>query len=157
MLDAECEEYGGQKKKLITLHGEITITDLSFRYDKKAPYVINGLSAHIRPGESIGIIGASGCGKSTLLRLLLGFENADEGSIYIDGCDMRELDLRSYRQKVGTVLQNTGLISGDIYSNVTVTKPGATMEEVTAVIEMAGLSKDIAALPMGLHLSLIHI
>lgn len=156
MLDAECEEYGGQKKKLTTLHGEITITDLSFRYDKKAPYVINGLSAHIRPGESIGIIGASGCGKSTLLRLLLGFESPDEGSIYIDGFDLRELDLRSYRQKVGTVLQNTGLISGDIYSNITVTKPGAALEEVTSVIEMAGLSKDIAALPMGLHTPVGH-
>ena len=122
-----------------------------FRYDKDTPYVLNGLSAHIRSGESVGIIGTSGCGKSTLIRLLLGFENANEGSIYIDGFDIRELDLKSYRKKIGAVLQNSGLISGDIYSNITITKLDATMDEVNEAIELAGLSDDIAALPMGVH------
>lgn len=151
VLNAECEEYGAGKKKPEKLNGEITVSDLHFRYDKDSPYVLNGLSAHIRKGESVGIIGTSGCGKSTLIRLLLGFENAEQGSIYIDGFDIRELDLKSCRRKIGAVLQNTGLISGDIYSNITITKPNASMEEVTEAIETAGLTDTIASLPMGLH------
>lgn len=151
VLEAECEEYGGGKKQPEALTGDIFISDLYFRYNYDTPYILQGLSAHIKPGESVGIIGPSGCGKSTLLRLLLGFEEAEQGSIYIDGFDIRELDLKSYRQKIGTVLQNTGLISGDIYSNITITKPGASMKEVEDAIELAGLSEDIAALPMGVH------
>lgn len=151
MLNGECEEYGEDKQKPEVLSGEISVSDLYFRYDKDTPYVLSGLSAHIRSGESVGIIGTSGCGKSTLIRLLLGFESANEGSIYIDGFDIRELNLKSYRQKIGAVLQNSGLILGDIYSNITITKPDATMAEVNDAIEMAGLSDDIAALPMGVH------
>lgn len=151
VLDAECEEYNTGKKKPETFSGEITVAELRFRYGNDAPYVINGLSAHICAGESVGIIGASGCGKSTLIRLLLGFEYAEQGSVYIDGFDIRELDLRNYRQKLGTVMQDTGLISGDIYSNITVTKPDASIEEVNDAIELAGLAETIAALPMGIH------
>lgn len=151
VLHANCEQRSAQKKKPQSLCGEITLSNLSFRYDKDTPYVLNGLSAHIRAGESVGIIGTSGCGKSTLLRLLLGFEKAEQGSIYIDGFDIRELDLQSYRQKIGAVLQNTGLISGDIYANITITKPNASMDEVKTAIEMAGLTETIEALPMGIH------
>lgn len=151
VLNAECEEYGAEKKAPENLNGEIAISNLYFRYDKDAPYVLNGLSANIHAGESVGIIGTSGCGKSTLIRLLLGFEKAEQGSIYIDGYDIRELDLKSCRRKIGAVLQNTGLISGDIYSNITLTKPNASMDEVNAAIETAGLYDTIAALPMGLH------
>ena len=86
-----------------------------------------------------------------MIRLLLGFEKAQQGSVYIDGFDIRELDLRHYRRKLGTVLQNMGLISGDIYSNITVTKPDASIEEVNKAIELAGLTETIAALPMGIH------
>ena len=151
MLTAECEEYGSGKKRPDKLRGDITVTDLYFRYGEDAPYVLKGLSASIKAGESVGIIGVSGCGKSTLIRLLLGFESPNEGSIYIDGFDLRELDLKSCRQKIGVVLQNSGLISGDIYSNITITKPNASMEEVDRAVETAGLKEDIAALPMGLH------
>ena len=113
--------------------------------------MIDRLSVQIRPGESVGIIGPSGCGKSTFIRLLLGFEKAESGTIYIDGLDIRELDLQYYRSKIGTVLQNTGLISGDIYSNITITKPNANMDEVQRAVELAGLRETIESLPMGLH------
>lgn len=127
------------------------MSDLHFRYDKNSPYVINGLSAHIHEGESVGIVGMSGCGKSTLIRLLLGFEKAEQGSIYIDGIDILELDLKSFRRKIGVCLNSTGLISGDIYSNITLTKPDAAIEEVNAAVEAAGLAETIAELPMGIH------
>jgi ABC-type bacteriocin/lantibiotic exporter with double-glycine peptidase domain len=151
VLNGECEQSDSGKERPEEIHGAITVSDLRFKYNEDSPYVLKGLSFKIRPGESIGVIGASGCGKSTLVRLLIGFEETAEGSIYIDGFDIRELDLRYLRQRIGTVLQNTGLISGDIYSNITITKPEASMEEVQRAIEMSGLCEDIAAMPMGIH------
>lgn len=151
VLEAECEEYGSEKKTPERLRGEITVSDLYFRYADGAPYVLQGLSVHIREGESVGVIGTSGCGKSTLIRLLLGFEEAEKGSVYIDEFDIRELDMRSCRRKIGTVLQDAGIISGDIYSNITITKPDANREEVREAIDMAGLTETIESLPMGVH------
>lgn len=151
VLEAEEEEYGSGKKIPQKIRGEITVSDLHFRYTQDSPYVLNGLSVHIREGESVGIIGTSGCGKSTLLRLLLGFEDPEKGSIYIDEFDIRELDMKACRRKIGTVLQDAGIISGDIYSNITITKPDADVEEVREAVEMAGLTETIASLPMGVH------
>lgn len=151
LLQGECEAYEAEGKKPETFSGEITVSDVRFRYGPDAPYVIDGLSLQIRPGESVGVIGPSGCGKSTLIRLLLGFEKAESGTVSIDGFDIRELDLQYYRSKIGTVLQNTGLITGDIYTNITITKPNASMEEVQQAIDLAGLRDTIEALPMGLH------
>ena len=151
LLSGELEEDESGGKQPASFAGEITVSDLRFRYDPDAPYVLDGLSMHIRPGESVGIIGPSGCGKSTLIRLLLGLEKGESGSIYVDGIDMRELDLKYYRSKIGTVLQNTGLIAGDIYANITITKPNAKLEEVQWAVELAGLKETVASLPMGLH------
>lgn len=151
LLTAECEEYETGKKHITKIDGNISISDLKFRYEKNTPYVIDGISFDIHKNESIGIIGASGSGKSTLIRLLLGFEKPETGSIDIDGTDLREIDLKSYRRLVGVVLQDGGLISGDIFSNITMTKPDATVEEVKRAAELAGLSEDLADMPMGLH------
>ena len=151
MLTAECEEYGETKRRIENLRGDINISDLNFRYNENAPYVLKRLSLNIKAGESVGIIGMSGCGKSTLVKLLLGFESFDEGSISIDGVDIRELDLKSYRKKVGVVLQNDGLLNGNVYDNIAIGKPNATREEVYQVLEKAGMKDDIDALPMGLY------
>ncbi len=151
VLEAEEEESGSGTKIPQEIRGEITVSDLHFRYTRDSSYVLNGLRVHIRPGESIGVIGTSGCGKSTLIRLLLGFEEPEKGSIYIDEFDIRELDMKACRRKIGTVLQDAGIISGDIYSNITITKPDASIEEVKDAVEMAGLTDTIASLPMGVH------
>ncbi|MCC8161202.1 MAG: ATP-binding cassette domain-containing protein [Oscillospiraceae bacterium] len=151
LLSAELEDRGAKKQRPPKLCGAIDVSDLSFRYNKDMPYVVDKMSFSVKQGESVGIVGTSGCGKSTLLRLLLGFETADEGSIYIDGFDLRELDLTYYRKSIGTVMQTAGLISGDIYSNIVLTKPDADLSEVEEAVEAAGLARDIAALPLGLH------
>ncbi|MBR0366084.1 MAG: ATP-binding cassette domain-containing protein [Clostridia bacterium] len=150
MLEAECEDHGASKRRLETLEGNIHISDLKFRYNDKMPYVLKGISLDINKGESVGIVGASGCGKSTLISLLLGFESPDEGIITIDGFDIAELDLKSYRSKLGAVLQNDGLINGTIYENIVIGKLNATGADVERVVEKAGLKDDIDAMPMGL-------
>ena len=151
LLLAECEEYEEGKKHITKIDGNISIADLRFRYEENMPYVIDSISLDINKNESVGIVGSSGSGKSTLIRLLLGFETAETGSVSVDGTDLREIDLKSYRRLIGVVLQDGGLISGSIYSNITMTKPDATLEEAERAAQLAGFSEDLQDMPMGLH------
>ena len=143
--DAEEKEMPGK------LSGEVSFNNVVFSYNKSGTNVINGITLDIRPGEYLGIVGASGCGKSTLLKLLLGFEEPDEGQICFDGKNLRQLDKREVRKNLGAVLQNGKLIAGSIYENITITAPWATMKDVKAVIEAVGLKSDIDRMPMGIH------
>ena len=150
ILQAEPEMT--QDKETVTrLSGAIELSNVSFRYSETLPCVIDGLSLKIRPGEYVAIVGATGCGKSTLLRLLLGFETPEKGAIYYDRKDLRTLDLRSLRRKMGVVTQEGSLFQGDIFSNITVRAPQLTMEEAWAAAELAGIADDIRAMPMGMH------
>ena len=151
MLSAECEDYSSGKNRPDKIEGRISFSNVSFAYSENLPKVIDELSIEIEAGECVGIVGSSGCGKSTLIRLMLGFETPSRGNVYIDGRDLREIDLNYYRSRIGTVLQNAGLFSGDIYSNIAISKPDAGPDEVKRAVELAGLSKDMEDLPMGLH------
>ena len=133
------------------LTGSIEVSNVTFAYDEDSPPVIKDLSLQIRVGEYIGIVGSSGCGKSTLLKLLLGFEKPQTGRIYYDGRDIDGIDKRELRKRFGVVLQNGGLITGSIHDNITITTPSATLEQVQQAVRDAGLEKDIADMPMGLH------
>ena len=97
------------------------------------------------------VVGKTGCGKSTLVRLLLGFEKPLKGGIYYDGKDISNIDLRSLRRKIGVVMQNGSLFSGDIYSNIVISAPELTMDEAWEAAEQAGIADDIRKMPMGMH------
>ena len=146
-----AEEDVEEKETPGELRGEISLNNVSFSYDKEGSAILKGIDLNIAPGEYIGIVGASGCGKSTLLKLLLGFEEPDQGQICYDGKNLRQLDKREVRKNLGVVLQNGRLIAGSIYENITITAPQATMQDVNAVIEAVGLKEDIAQMPMGIH------
>ena len=133
------------------LTGAVEMSNVTFAYDEDSPPVIKDLSLRIKAGEYIGIVGSSGCGKSTLLELLLGFEKPQTGRIYYDGRDIDGIDKRELRKRFGVVLQNGGLITGSIHDNITITTPSATLEQVQQAVRDAGLEKDIADMPMGLH------
>lgn len=133
------------------LRGEVRIQNVKFAYDKDGPNVLNGIDLTVKPGEYLGIVGASGCGKSTLLKLLLGFEEPDQGHVLYDGMDLRTLDKRELRKKLGVVLQGGRLIAGSIYENITITAPRADMETVMKTIRAVGLKDDIDQMPMGVH------
>ena len=108
-----------EKKEIVTnLNGAVELSHVSFRYDEDSPYILNDLSLKIKPGEYVAIVGRTGCGKSTLMRLLLGFEKPEKGAVYYDGKDIERLDLGSLRRRIGTVMQQSGLFQGDIYSNI---------------------------------------
>lgn len=146
-----CEpETSSDKEDLAGLKGYIEFADVSFRYRPDGPLILNGISFHILAGQSVAIVGTSGCGKSTLVRLLLGFEQADQGEILIDGHDISEINMSSVRMKMGVVLQNGQLLSGDIFTNIVGTLPLA-LDDAWKAAEMVGLADDIRAMPMGMH------
>lgn len=148
----EGEEEGRPSRMMPgALTGEIEVSNLQFSYGDTEENVLKGVSFHIRPGEYVGIVGPSGSGKSTLLKLLLGFEEPQNGRIYYDGRDLDSLDKRELRKKFGVVLQDGKLIAGSIYENITIMAPGAPVEKVEQVLRDVDLAEDIQRMPMGLH------
>ena len=143
--DDEDKEIPGK------LRGGVSFNNIKFSYNKDGSYVLNGIDLKIAPGEYVGIVGSSGCGKSTLLKLLLGFEEPDQGQVCFDGKNLKQLDKREVRKNLGVVLQNGKLIAGSIFENITITAPSATLKDVQAVIEAVGLKSDIEQMPMGVH------
>ncbi|MDT9721984.1 NHLP bacteriocin export ABC transporter permease/ATPase subunit [Paenibacillus sp. ClWae2A] len=130
--------------------GAIEIRHIQFRYEEDQALVLNDLSMDIKSGQYVAFVGASGCGKSTLMRLLLGFEQPQSGSIYFDGQDLRSLDISLLRSQFGVVLQNSKLMSGDIFTNITGTSD-LTIQDAWEAAAMAGFDDDIRSMPMGMH------
>jgi NHLM bacteriocin system ABC transporter ATP-binding protein len=140
----ESKSYPGKLK------GEIELSHIQFRYAEDAPWILDDVSLEIRPGEFIAFVGASGSGKSTLMRLMLGFETPQRGSVYYDGQDLANLDIREVRQQLGVVLQDSRLLPADIFRNIA----GAaeiSMDAAWNAARLAGLAEDIEELPMGMH------
>lgn len=144
-------EDAGHKEIVTTLGGNIELSNVTFRYQENMPKVLNGLSLKIKAGQYVAIVGKTGCGKSTLMRILLGFETPQKGAVYYDGRDLNDLDLRSLRRGIGSVMQNGKLLSGDIYSNIAISSPMLTLEEAWEAARIAGLDEDIREMPMGMN------
>ena len=152
MAIAETEpEVSGPAATINSLSGNISINNLSFRYQDDMPLVIDDLSLHIKAGEYVGIAGESGCGKSTLMRLLLGFETPLRGSIAYDHYDLAKADKGELRRHIGSCLQNGRLFTGDIFHNISITAPWGTHDDAWEALRMACMYDEVKALPMGLH------
>ena len=141
------------ENKLVLTHvsGGIELNNILFRYGDSQPPILDDLSLKIHPGQYVAVVGKTGCGKSTLMRIMLGFETPQRGSVYYDGHDLQSVDLHSLRRRIGTVMQNGKLFSGDIYSNIVVAAPWLTMQDAWEAAEIAGIADDIRRMPMGMH------
>ena len=144
-------EVDESKPSVESLDGSIEVSDVTFRYDKDEPTILRHLTFTVHHGEYVALVGKSGCGKSTILRLLLGFEMPDSGSIFYGSHNVQNVDLRSLRQHIGTVLQDGKLFMGDMASNITLSTPGATIDDAWAAAEVAGIADDIRKMPQGMH------
>jgi NHLM bacteriocin system ABC transporter ATP-binding protein len=130
--------------------GEIEMNSISFRYKEDLPLVLNDVTFKVKPGEMIAFVGASGSGKSTIMRLLLGFEQAETGSIYYDGDSFESMNKELVRRQIGVVLQNGALMSGSIYQNI-VGNSELTLDDAWEAARMAGMEEDIKQMPMEMH------
>lgn len=139
------------KRTITSLTGVIEVQHLTFRYEENGPAILDDLSLKIRPGEYVAIVGKTGCGKSTLLRCLLGFEKPEKGAILYNGQDIANVDIRSLRRNIGVVMQNGSLFMGDLFTNIIIANPRATLDDAWDAAEMAGLGDVIRKMPMGMQ------
>ena len=100
------------------MSGEIVFDRVSFRYDPNGPLILDDVSIHAQPGEFIAIAGESGAGKSTLFRLALGLEEPSGGAVYYDGRDLRHLNIKQVRRRIGAVPQAVQLHPEDVWDNI---------------------------------------
>ena len=128
--------------------GGIRFDDVSFSYDSR--HVLHKLDFSILPGQTVAIVGPTGAGKTTIVSLIMREYNATAGAVYIDDLDVRRIPLRSLRQAVGYVPQDTFLFSESIRENVAFGKPDATDEQVRYACEVAQLVETIDSLPNGI-------
>ena len=131
------------------LKGEIAAKDLSFRYAPEAPLVLDHVGFAIQPGMMVGIVGRSGSGKSTIAKLIQRLYLPVEGTIMIDGVDIRHLDPLFLRYRTGIVLQECFLFSGTIRENIAMAAPDANMERIMNVARVAGAHDFISEMPLG--------
>jgi len=118
--------------------GEIRFEHISFTYGRDdGRRVLDDLNLAIRPGERVGVVGRSGAGKSTLVNLLLRFHDLEQGSLRIDGHDIRELSQESLRAAIGMVTQDTSLLHRSIAANIGYGRPEATLEAIVAAAKKA--------------------
>lgn len=136
------------------LKGDVVFEDVSFGYQRGVP-VLKHLSLHARPGQVIALVGPTGAGKTTIVNLLTRFYDVDEGSIRIDGHEIRQVRKDDLRHQLGIVLQDTFLFSGTMMENIRYGRLDATDEEVIAAATLANADPFIRRLPQGYqtHLS----
>jgi subfamily B ATP-binding cassette protein MsbA len=139
----ECEKPVALKE----MKGEISFKDVTFGYNGKS--VIKHFSLNIHPGQKIAFVGPSGSGKSTIANLLLRFYDVSSGSITVDGHDVKNLALESYREKIGVVLQEPFLFSGTIEENIAYAREDATGDEILEAAKKANVEEFVKKLEKG--------
>lgn len=149
----ECPDIEQNEDKQIveSVRGEFEFCNVTFCYDPGAEPALRNFSLHVRPGETIALVGASGAGKSTVAQLVIGFIRPTSGKILLDGKDMNELDLRTYRRFISVVTQETILFDGTIRDNIAYGVPDANDEDIFRAVKFANLEPLINSLPEGLN------
>src|SRR3989442_13771861 len=121
------------------IEGDLRIDHVTFAYGRDP--VLHAIDIHVPPGGCLALVGESGGGKSTTAKLIGRFYDPDDGAIRVDGVDLRELELRSYRRQLGVVLQDPFLFSGTIADNIRFARPDATDEQVAEVARAVGVER----------------
>ncbi len=150
LLSEDVEENEG-KRELSGVKGIFDFEDVTFRYKNSEVQVLDHFNLHVDQGETVALVGESGAGKSTVLNLVIGFHLAESGRVLLDGNDMAQIDLRTYRKHLAVVPQTSILFSGTIRENITYGSEDVSEEELQEVIKAANLTDLIGSLPKGLE------
>ncbi|MBE5884036.1 MAG: ABC transporter ATP-binding protein [Lachnospiraceae bacterium] len=149
LIEEEAQVPDSAEAKVLTdAKGNVTLEAVDFQYvpEKK---LIQDFNLEVAPGQRVAIVGPTGCGKTTVINLLMRFYDVNEGSIKVDGTDIRDITRGSLRTSYGMVLQETWLRAGTIRDNIRMGKPDATDEEVIAAAKAAHVHSFIKRLPQG--------
>lgn len=153
MFELMDETYDVQNKlgatKLPKVSGQVDFEHVSFRYDEDGKTILKDVHFSIKPGQTVAFVGMSGGGKSTIVSLLPRFYDTTEGSVKIDGYDVRDVTIKSLRGQIGIVLQDNILFSSSVRENILMGRPDATDEEVYAAAKAANAHDFILNLPEG--------
>ena len=152
LMHAEEEENNDGKASLATVEGAYTFSGVNFAYEQGHP-VLSNFTLDVKPGETVALVGESGVGKTTVINMVIGYHYPDDGVVTIDGHNLREIDLRSYRKHIAVVPQNTILFSGTIRDNITYGLPDVSEERLAEILDAARLTETIEKLPHGLDTS----
>jgi ABC-type bacteriocin/lantibiotic exporter with double-glycine peptidase domain len=148
-LTREMPESSPEGSSHGELRGAVGFAAVTFRYQPTMRPVLEEMTFRVEPGEMVAIAGPSGSGKSTIMRLLLGFEQPEQGSVLFDDQHLTSLDVAAVRRQLGVVLQNGELIPGTVHENIggvaSLTEP-----EAWELAEVVALADDIRAMPMGM-------
>ncbi len=145
---AEPPETGEKGASVESLSGDIRLDHVSFRYSPDSSPVLDDVSIQVRPGQFVAITGVSGSGKSTLFKLMLGLEKPTTGAVYYDNKDLRHLNLKQVRRKIGAIPQTAQLLPDDIWDNIVGGNDNVTGDEVWDAARLACVDQDIEAMPM---------
>ncbi len=148
LLDESDEIPESRDPKSPEPKGNVEIKNVSFSYVPSRPLIEN-LSLSVKSGQRIAIVGPTGCGKTTLINLLMRFYDVNQGSIEVDGVDIRDMTRKDLRTRYGMVLQDTWLSSGTVRDNIAFGKPDATYEEIEVAAKAAHAHSFIKRLPDG--------
>lgn len=148
ILSSDDIEDNRNKKKVSNIKGEYEFKNVEFEYVEAQP-LLKGLNLKVQAGETIAFVGESGAGKSTILNLILGFNVPRSGEVLIDGKNIKEIDLHSYRKNLAVVPQNSVMFTGTIRENITYGMDGIDEKRLRDIIEAARLADFVDSLPQG--------
>jgi len=152
LMHAQEEEDNDGKQPLAAVTGAYRFSDVTFSYEDGHP-VLTDFNLDVKPGETVALVGESGVGKTTVINMVIGYHFPNGGELTVDGHNIREIDLRTYRKHIAVVPQNTILFSGTIRDNITYGLSDVSEEKLQEILEAARLTEMIAQLPNGLDTS----
>ncbi|MEQ8525684.1 ABC transporter ATP-binding protein [Gracilimonas sp.] len=148
VLDTETKvKETDNPKQIENPQGKIEFENVWFKYNEDEEWILKDISFVAEPGDDIALVGATGAGKTTIINLLMRFYDIQEGSIKLDGVDIRDLTLHDLRSHFGLVLQDNALFSGSIFDNITLGHPGITKEQVIGAAHKVEAHRFIEKLP----------
>ena len=148
VLDEKPEITSNQNSDKSEIKGDISLKNVCFGYRSYEP-VLENINLEVKKGEVIGLVGSSGSGKSTFINLIMRLYDVDEGTILIDGKNIKDFDLAAYHNQIGVVLQETFLFAGTVLENIRFAKPNASLKEIIKAAKAANAHEFICKLPDG--------
>lgn len=148
IIDADTERDFGKGNNIEKIEGKIEFKNVNFSFDRTKK-TLDNINLTIEPGDIVGVVGTTGSGKSTMINLLMRFYDNYDGEIYVDGKNIKNIDLKSYRDQIGFVQQEPTMFNDTVYNNIAFSDPEASVEQVIESADIANAHSFISRMPDG--------